>query len=81
MSIMKRWLREKGITYRKLAEVLNQTDANISEKVNGNTAWQQHDLVMLHRVYGLSSDYVLGLTTRDVSETNIPEDQRTPVMS
>lgn len=60
MSNMKRWLRAQGISYASLAQKLNQTDGNISQKVNGKTSWQQRDLRLLRQIYGLSSDFVLG---------------------
>lgn len=68
MSNMKRWLREHGISYAQLAKQLNQSQPSISQKVNGETAWQQKDLLFLHDHYGLSSDFVLGITVIPHSE-------------
>lgn len=63
MSNMKAWLREHGISYGVLASLLGQTPANISNKVNGVTRWQERDLICLHDRYKLSADFVLGLST------------------
>lgn len=58
---LKEWLVANGVSYRELAEGSGQSKANISGKVNGQIAWQPHDLRYLHEQYGLSADFVLGL--------------------
>lgn len=58
---MKQWLQENGISYRRLAAEMGQSASGLCKKVNGETAWQQSDLIFLNTAYGLSSDFVLGL--------------------
>ena len=59
---MKEWLVENGLSYRDFAAIMGQSPSSICKKVNGETAWQQKDLLFLHHHYGLSSDFVLGIT-------------------
>ncbi|KFI93511.1 Xre family transcriptional regulator [Bifidobacterium saguini DSM 23967] len=61
-SPMKEWLSDHGISYRKLAAEMGQSHASIAMKVNGDVAWQQKDLLFLHDRYGLSSDFVIGIS-------------------
>ena len=65
---MKEWLVEKGLSYRDFAAIMGQSPSSICKKVNGKTAWQQQDLLFLHDRYGLSSDFVLGITVIPHSE-------------
>lgn len=58
---MSRWMRTQLLTYRSLAERMEQSPSNVWKKVNGKMAWQPDDLRFFHDEYGLSSDYVLGL--------------------
>ncbi|KFI50179.1 hypothetical protein [Bifidobacterium biavatii] len=58
MSNMKRWLRERGISYKRLGNALHLSDVSINNKVNGYVPWQYADLVQLREKYGLSSDFV-----------------------
>lgn len=58
---MKEWLVENGLSYRDFAAIMGQSPSSICKKVNGETAWQQKDLLFLHDHYGLSSDFVLGI--------------------
>ena len=58
---MKAWLRSNNISYRRLAEIMKQSPASISQKVNCKTAWSAEDLRLLHDEFGLSADFVLGL--------------------
>ena len=60
-AAMKEWLKNQGISYRELA-------SSVCKKVNGETQWQQYDLLFLHDRYGLSSDFVLGITVTPYSE-------------
>ena len=59
---MKEWLVENGFSYRDFAAIMGQSPSSICKKVNGETAWQQKDLLFLHDHYGLSSDFVLCIT-------------------
>ncbi|WP_339350377.1 helix-turn-helix domain-containing protein [Bifidobacterium indicum] len=61
MSNMKRWLKARGIPYSSLAAMLGQTTANVSNKINGITPWQQKDLLKINEEYGLSADFVINL--------------------
>lgn len=65
---MKEWLAENGLSYRDFAAIMGQSPSSICKKVNGETAWQQKDLLFLHDHYGLSSDFVLGITVIPHSE-------------
>lgn len=65
---MKEWLVENGFSYRDFAAIMGQSPSSICKKVNGETAWQQKDLLFLHDHYGLSSDFVLGITVTPYSE-------------
>lgn len=65
---MKEWLVENGLSYRDFAAIMAQSPSSICKKVNGETAWQQKDLLFLHDHYGLSSDFVLGITVIPHSE-------------
>ena len=58
---MKEWLVENGLSYRDFAAIMGQSPSSICKKVNGETAWQQKDLLFLHDHYGLSADFVLGI--------------------
>ncbi|MBW3089255.1 XRE family transcriptional regulator [Bifidobacterium miconisargentati] len=66
MPNMKRWLRERGISYRQLGAVLGKTSGAISQKINRDIGWSYHDLVILRDHYGLSSDFVLDFVPYDV---------------
>ena len=65
---MKEWLKNQGISYRELASSMGQSASSVCKKVNGETQWQQYDLLFLHDRYGLSSDFVLGITVIPHSE-------------
>lgn len=65
---MKSWLQQQKLSYERLSSILRQSKGNISNKVNGITSWQQKDLILLHEHYGLSADFVLGLSTTSRSE-------------
>lgn len=58
---MKEWLVENGLSYRDFAAIMGQSPSSICKKVNGETAWQQKDLLFLYDHYGLSADFVLGI--------------------
>lgn len=59
------WLSERHMTQRQLAAEMGQAPSSISMKINGDTSWQQKDLVFFSQRYGLSSDFVLGLVPRE----------------
>lgn len=65
---MKEWLRDHDLSYRQVARQMGQSAASVSKKINGQVAWQQKDLVFFHDHYGLSSDFVLGLTSSEGRE-------------
>ena len=67
-AAMKEWLKNQGISYRELASSMGQSASSVCKKVNGETQWQQYDLLFLHDRYGLSSDFVLGITVTPYSE-------------
>lgn len=62
---MREWLVDRGLSYREFANIMGQSPSSVWKKINGETAWQQKDLVFLHSHYGLSSDFVLGLRSED----------------
>jgi hypothetical protein len=62
---MKQWLRDHHILYKELASLMGQSVASVCRKVNGTVSWQQNDLIFLHDHYGLSADFVLGLSKED----------------
>lgn len=68
MSTMYWWLKSQGLSYSALAGLLGQTSVNISNKVRGKTTWQQKDLIALHQLFGLSSDFVLGISDIPLSK-------------
>ncbi len=62
-SPMKTWLRDQDISYRRLAEMLGQSASSICLKVNGRVDWQADDLLRIYGLFGLSSDFVLGISS------------------
>ena len=64
-SPVKEWLADHEISYRDLASRMGQSPASISQKLNKQTPWQQRDLLFLHDEYGLSSDFVLGISSSE----------------
>lgn len=62
-SDMKEWLKAQGISYRKLAVSMGSSAATVCKKLNGETPWQQRDLLFFHDKFGLSSDFVLGISS------------------
>ena len=62
-SQMKLWLQRHGISQRYLASLLDLTPGTINGKVNGWISWTQHDLEVLHKEFGLSSDFVIDLSS------------------
>ncbi|RGJ79148.1 helix-turn-helix domain-containing protein [Bifidobacterium longum] len=67
-SGMKEWLKHRGISYRKLAASMGSSAATVCKKLNGETPWQQRDLLFFHDKFGLSSDFVLGISSDADSE-------------
>ena len=64
---MKEWLKAQGISYRRLAASMGSSAATVCKKLNGETPWQQRDLLFFHDKFGLSSDFVLGLSSDSVA--------------
>ena len=69
-SGMKGWLKAQGISYRRLAASMGSSAATVCKKLNGETPWQQRDLLFFHDKFGLSSDFVLGIST-DAQEDEV----------
>lgn len=67
---MKEWLKAQGISYRRLAASMGSSAATVCKKLNGETPWQQRDLLFFHDKVGLSSDFVLGIST-DAQEEEV----------
>ena len=44
---MKEWLKAQGISYRKLASSMGSSAATVCKKLNGETPWQQRDLLYI----------------------------------
>lgn len=44
-SGMKEWLKAQGISYRRLAASMGSSAATVCKKLNGETPWQQRDLL------------------------------------
>lgn len=75
------WRKLNGVLQKDLAREMGQSSSTLSQKETGKLSWQQKDLELLYAKFGLSSDYVLGLTTGEDSEANNPEDRHELVMS
>jgi plasmid maintenance system antidote protein VapI len=58
---MKHWVEKNQISQRKLGRLMGLDGSTINGKLNGRIGWQQRDLVRLNELFGLSSDFVLGL--------------------
>lgn len=67
-SPMKQWRKDHDVTQAALAAAMGQSASTLSQKENGHLGWQQKDLLFLHDHYGLSSDFVLGITVIPHSE-------------
>ena len=67
-SPMKQWRKDHDVTQAALAADMGQSASTLSQKENGHLSWQQKDLLFLHDHYGLSSDFVLGITVIPHSE-------------
>ena len=61
-SDMKEWLNAQWSSYRNLAASRGSSAATVCKKLNGETPWQQRDLLFFHDKFGLSSDFVLGIS-------------------
>lgn len=67
-SPMQQWRKDHDVTQAALAADMGQSASTLSQKENGHLNWQQQDLLFLHDRYGLSSDFVLGITVIPHSE-------------
>lgn len=61
VSPLKHWLRSNNITQSKAAHDLGLAVSTFNNKLNGGTSWLDSDLRRINKLYGLSSDFVLGL--------------------
>ncbi len=55
------WRRSRGITQKRLAEMMGITAATLSVKERGACEWVRRDFEFFHD-HGVSADYVLGFT-------------------
>lgn len=65
---MKEWMKAMGISYRALASDMGISPSAICKRLNGDVEWNRADLCYLKQHYGLSSDFVLGLTSSEGRE-------------
>lgn len=61
---VKDWLQHNHISYRNLADEMNQSVSGICKKINGQTPWSIDDLLWLKTHHGLSYDFVIDNTPR-----------------
>ncbi len=66
------WRRSRGITQKRLAEMMGITAATLSVKERGACEWVRRDFEFFHD-HGVSADYVLGFT-EDISGRMPPHD-------
>ena len=64
---MKSWVEKNQISQRRLGQLLGLDGSTVNGKLNGRIGWQQRDLVRLNELFGLSSDFVLGLDVEEVT--------------
>lgn len=55
----KGWLRENGITYSEIAEVLGISVVTVSAKINGTSDFLLTEILLLEKKYGLDSSIFL----------------------
>lgn len=55
------YISQKGLSQRALGDLMGQSAASINLKLQGKVAWQQRDLVRLNELFGITSDFVLGI--------------------
>lgn len=64
---IRKWLEKACISQADLARELGVTRQTINGKVNGWMSWTQRDLVKLNQAYGLTADFILGITPYEVA--------------
>lgn len=55
------YISKKGLSQRALGQLMGQSAASINLKLQGKVAWQQKDLMRLNELFGIPSDFVLGI--------------------
>lgn len=70
-SRLKELINEKGLSLRDLAADMGVTFTALSDWQRGNKTPRADSIVILARYFGVSSDYLLGLTNVRTSETDI----------
>lgn len=70
-SRLKELINEKGLSLRDLAADMGVTFTALSDWQRGNKTPRADSIVILARYFGVSSDYLLGLTDVRTSETDI----------
>lgn len=58
------WMRERNILQKDLAEVLGLSLGAVNQKLQGNTGFTEKDFIKLFNHYGLSADFVMGITAK-----------------
>lgn len=61
------WLRIQNLSQTALAKDLKLSNSVVSMKIAGKTAWTAADLRILRKKYGLTADFVLGLSEEPYS--------------
>lgn len=59
---MKEWMQSQGLSYRRLAAEMRQSPSGLCKKLNSQTKWQEDDLLWFAEHFGLSADFVIGLS-------------------
>lgn len=70
-SRLKELINEKGLSLRDLAADMGVTFTALSDWQRGNKTPRADSIVILARYFGVSSDYLLGLTSIRTIETNV----------
>lgn len=60
-SPMKTWLRNQDVSYRRLTAMRGQSASDICLNAEECVGWQANDMLKLYGLFGLSSDFVLGI--------------------
>ncbi len=70
---LKQLRKEKGLTQRKLAEILNLDDSSISMYERGKTSPPDDIKIKLANFFGVSVDYLLGISNNRDKDTSLPK--------
>lgn len=65
----KQWLSANGVKQSEIAALIGKSLSTTNAKINGTTAWLPQDLDSLKAAYGLSADFVLGLSPQPYART------------